>query len=131
MSDTGFRAIATRALAGAIMSAVVTAAPPAHADAFEQVTDKQEFVDLVEGRTLRYPGVRLTVSRQGAINGKGLGIPVTGAWQWRGGFFCRDLFWGERELGANCQAVLRNGLGTTLRFVSDQGSGQSADFRLR
>ncbi len=107
----------------------VVAPTAASADPFEQVTDEREFMQLVDGRTLRYPGVRLTVSRQGNIKGRGLGIPVTGAWQWRGGYFCRDLFWGDQELGANCQAVLRNG--NTLRFVSDQGSGQSADFRLR
>jgi len=112
-----------------IFVASLASAPSARADTFEQVTNKSEFVQLVNGRTLRYPGVRLMVTPQGAIQGRGLGIPVTGAWQWRGGFFCRDLYWGERDLGPNCQAVLRNG--DTLRFVSDQGSGQSADFRLR
>ena len=115
--------------AAGIFVASLAAAPAARADTFQQVTDEAEFVQLVNGRTLRYPGVRLTVTPQGGIQGQGLGIPVTGAWQWRGGFFCRDLYWGERDLGPNCQAVLRNG--DTLRFVSDQGSGQSADFRLR
>ena len=110
-------------------AAIFASAPEARADSFKQVTDESEFVDIVAGKTLRYPGVTLTVSPQGAIEGRGLGIPVTGAWQWQGGYFCRDLYWGERDLGPNCQAVLRNG--NTLRFVSDQGAGQFADFRLR
>jgi hypothetical protein len=33
------------------------------------------------------------------------------------------------DLGYNCQAVLRNG--RTVRFVSDQGTGMHADFRLQ
>ncbi|MEM0934384.1 MAG: dihydrodipicolinate reductase [Pseudomonadota bacterium] len=120
--------VAAVALA-AVLAADLGPGGTAQADTFRQVTQENEFVELVQGRTLRYPGVRLKVTPQGQIAGRGLGIPVTGAWQWRGNYFCRDLYWGERDLGPNCQAVLRNG--NTLRFVSDQGSGQSADFRLR
>ncbi|MEM1428181.1 MAG: dihydrodipicolinate reductase [Pseudomonadota bacterium] len=127
-SRTAFSFAAALAAVALIASGSAPGAQ-AQADTFRKVTKESEFVQLVDGRTLRYPGVRLTVSPQGAIQGRGLGIPVTGAWQWRGDFFCRDLYWGERDLGPNCQAVLRNG--NTLRFVSDQGTGQSADFRLR
>jgi hypothetical protein len=99
------------------------------ADSFELVDDRSEFVSLVDGRELRHPGVRLEVMPDGEIRGRGLGVEVTGDWSWRGNYFCRDLQWGSREIGYNCQAVLRNG--STLRFVADQGQGQSADFRLR
>ena len=105
------------------------AASEAHADSFRLVSDESEFVELVNGRTLSYPGVSLRVTPDGDIVGKGLGIDVRGDWTWRGNYFCRDLTWGQREIGYNCQAVLRNG--STLRFVADQGSGRSADFRLR
>lgn len=101
----------------------------ASADSFELVSDRSEFVSLVDGRTLKYPGVSLRVTPDGQIRGSGLGVDVTGDWRWRGNFFCRDLYWGDREIGYNCQAVLRNG--STLRFVADQGQGRSADFRLR
>lgn len=97
------------------------------ADAFRKIDDRSEFLSVVAGKTLRYPGVRLQVTPAGAIQGTGLGIPVRGAWQWRSGYFCRDLYWGERDLGPNCQVVLRNG--NTLRFIAEDG--QSADFRLR
>jgi len=110
-------------------AAAIWAPVPAAADAFRAVTDKSEFVSMVAGRTLTYPGVRLEVSTDGQIRGKGLGRPVTGAWRWQSGYFCRDLYWGQRELGANCQQVLANG--ATLRFVSDRGAGRHADLTLR
>lgn len=115
--------------ATAAVALTIAAAPQARADSFRQVTDRSEFLDLVQGRTLKYPGVSLRVTSGGAIQGKGLGIDVTGQWRWQGNYFCRDLYWGERDLGPNCQAVLANG--RTLRFVADQGQGRSADFRLR
>lgn len=118
--------LASIALAAA---AAIGAPQTSAADAFRAVTDRSEFVSLVSGRTLTYPGVRLEVTTDGQIRGRGLGRPVTGAWQWQGGYFCRDLFWGDRELGANCQRVLANG--ETLRFISDRGAGQQADLRLR
>ena len=61
--------------------------------------------------------------------GRAFGAPVTGAWTWQGGYFCRDLFWNGDDLGYNCQLVEENG--DTLRFTSDQGSGMSADLNLQ
>ena len=95
--------------ATAAVALTIAAAPQARADSFRQVTDRSEFLDLVQGRTLKYPGVSLRVTPGGAIQGKGLGIDVTGQWRWQGNYFCRDLYWGERDLGPNCQAVLANG----------------------
>lgn len=114
-----------------IAAAFSLAAPPAQA--FERITDAQEFTRLVEGRELTRFGIRLEVSAasaaSGQINGRGFGYSVTGAWRWDQGFFCRDLDWGGSDLGFNCQAVLLDG--ATVRFVSDQGQGDHADFRLR
>ncbi|MEL6204036.1 MAG: dihydrodipicolinate reductase [Pseudomonadota bacterium] len=123
------RTMALAAATTALAAATFGTSGPATADTFRQVTDRSTFMQLVDGRTLNYPGVTLRVTPDGTIRGKGLGRNVRGAWQWRGGYFCRDLFWGQRELGANCQMVLQNG--STLRFVSDRGQGQSADLRLR
>jgi len=118
--------ISAVALAAASFALVATSAV---ADAFQLVRDQSEFVQLLDGRTLKYPGVSLRVTPDGEIRGSGLGVDVTGDWRWRGNYFCRDLSWGDREIGYNCQAVLRNG--STLRFVADQGQGRAADFRLR
>ncbi len=96
---------------------------------FAPVTERQRFVSLIEGRDLTRFGVRLEVTPDGRIRGRAFGRDVTGAWRWAEGYFCRDLYWGSMELGANCQAVRAHG--DTLRFISDQGTGQYADLVLR
>jgi hypothetical protein len=115
----------------ALAALVLAAAPalPAAASDFRVVTDRDEFVSLVEGRELTRFGIRLRVSPQGDIEGRGFGQNVWGAWQWNGNFFCRDLGYGNTDLGHNCQLVAVRG--DTVRFVADQGQGDHADFRLR
>lgn len=104
-------------------------AGPGAASEFRVVTDRSEFVQLVDGRELTRFGIRLRVSPEGDINGRGFGHDVWGAWQWEGPFFCRDLGYGRTDLGFNCQLVAVRG--DTVRFVADQGEGDFADFRLR
>ncbi|MEM0947839.1 MAG: dihydrodipicolinate reductase [Pseudomonadota bacterium] len=96
---------------------------------FERVGDRDTFVRLVAQRDLRRFGIRLEVKPDGSIGGNAFGRNVTGAWQWRDGYFCRELFWGAREVGANCQEVKI--AGNMLRFTSDRGAGDFADLRLR
>ena len=104
------------------------------AEQFTPIPDKNAFLSTVAGKDLRLKGygpivVRLTVQPDGEIIGRGLGWDVTGAWSWQDGYFCRDLNWGGSDLGQNCQAVLVQG--ETIRFVSDQGTGDHADFALQ
>ncbi|WP_439124886.1 dihydrodipicolinate reductase [Marivita sp.] len=103
--------------------------PQAAAAELKRIESKTEFVQLVQGKTLARPLVRLNVSPNGSITGRGATWDVTGSWTWQNGFFCRDLNWGGDDLGYNCQTVLANG--SEMRFVADQGAGDSADFRLR
>ncbi|MGY6535559.1 MAG: dihydrodipicolinate reductase [Pararhodobacter sp.] len=119
---------------GATLAAGTLLAQPGAASAFERITAAEEFTGLVTGRELSRFGIRLQVTpstgaASGEISGRGFGYPVTGDWQWRDGYFCRVMDWGGTEIAHNCQMVLRDG--QTLRFVSDQGTGDSADFRLR
>lgn len=88
----------------------------------------QEFIAYVQGKTLTRPLIKLTVSENGNIAGKGARWPVEGTWRWQDGYFCRELFWGGDALGYNCQEVRANG--NRIRFTSDRGQGQSAEFRL-
>ena len=101
---------------------------PAQAEEFRVVERDAQFVALVEGRELRRLGIRLTVTPTGEIQGRAFGGPVTGQWRWENGYFCRDLFWNDTDLGYNCQLVQENG--TALRFTSDQGAGMFADLTL-
>ncbi|MBC7154229.1 MAG: dihydrodipicolinate reductase [Rhodobacteraceae bacterium] len=100
------------------------------AETFTPVTRQQDFVNLVSGKDLTRFGIRLSVSPTGDISGRAFGRKVTGAWEWNGQYFCRELYVGSDDLGGpNCQAVLKNG--DTLRFIADQGKGDHADLRLR
>ena len=113
----------------AIATAVtVGLAAPAFAE-FQKVESRSEFVQLVSGKTLTRPLVKLRVGSNGTISGKGATWDVSGQWQWKGGYLCRSLEWGGDDLGYNCQEVKVNG--STVRITSDRGAGRSADFRLR
>lgn len=113
-----------------VLAAVALVMAPQIASAeLKRIDNKSEFVQLVQGKTLSRPLVRLKVSPDGSISGRGVSWDVTGSWSWEDDFFCRDLNWGGDDLGYNCQEVRANG--NALRFTSDKGAGESADFRLR
>ena len=101
---------------------------PATAEGFALVTEEREFVSLISGKDLKRFAISLEVTPDGQINGKGFGRKVTGDWRWDSGYFCRDLYWGETDLGFNCQKVLRRG--ETLRFIENRGEGRYADLKL-
>ena len=103
-------------------------ASPAAAE-FTKVDSAAAFKSLVSGKTLSRPLVRLQVSPNGKISGRGATWDVSGNWTWKNGYFCRSLEWGGDDLGYNCQEVTTTG--TKVRFTSDQGKGESADFSLR
>jgi hypothetical protein len=92
------------------------------------VSSQSDFIRLITGKTLSRPLIKIEVSEGGSISGKGARWAVTGDWMWRDGFFCRSLYWGGSELGYNCQEV-RASEGR-VRFTSDRGTGDSADFKL-
>ncbi|MGY9047222.1 hypothetical protein P775_11795 [Puniceibacterium antarcticum] len=96
---------------------------------FTKISQRDQFVQLVDGRTLSRTLVSLQVTPDGAISGTGAVWDVTGQWSWQDGFFCRNLNWGGDDLGYNCQEVAVNG--AAIRFTSDRGAGKSADFRLQ
>lgn len=116
----------TRLLATVVALLLAT---PALAEGFDQIRERDTFVSVIKDRELTRFGIAIDVLENGRIEGRAFGRSVTGAWRWSDGYFCRDLFWGSRDLGANCQAVKLQG--NTIRFISDQGSGEYADLYLR
>jgi hypothetical protein len=97
----------------------------------ETLTKKPDFLAAVAGHVLEIGllRVQLQVLESGEITGKAFGRGVTGTWDWRDGFFCRSMTWGDRELEYNCQQVKKEG--ASLIFTSDKGGGRSATFSLR
>lgn len=111
-----------------IMLVTFCLASPALAD-FAKVQSEAEFVRLVSGKVLTRPLVKLEVSESGAISGTGATWAISGDWSWKDGYFCRSLEWGGDDLGYDCQEVTVSA--GKVRFTSEQGNGDSADFRLR
>jgi hypothetical protein len=115
-------------LVAAGLAASFLAVTPAKAE-FSKINHIDDFKSLVAGKTLTRPLVRLEVSPEGDISGIGVTWEVSGQWVWQDGFFCRSLFWGGSELGYNCQEVAVNS--GKVRFTSDRGTGDYADFNLK
>ena len=103
-------------------------ATPAAAE-FTKVSSAEEFKNIVSSKTLTRPLVKIKVSPNGSISGRGATWDLSGKWTWKNGYFCCSLEWGGDDLGYNCQEVKASG--QKIRFTSDQGSGDSADFSLR
>lgn len=95
-----------------------------------KVDDQGKFVQLINGKTLTRPLVKITVTPNGQIEGRGSLWDIEGSWSWQDGYFCRDLFWGGDALGYNCQEVQASADGR-IQFTSDRGAGDSAMFSLR
>lgn len=112
-----------------VILAAALVAGPAWAE-FQRVEQRDSFVSLVKNRDLTRLGIRLQVTEDGRIKGNAFGQDVSGQWKWSRGYFCRDLYLsGEILDGDNCQVVEVSG--STLRFTSDRGRGDSASLRLR
>ena len=110
-------------------AAAAMCAGPALAE-LVKVDNQSRFVQLVNGKTLTRPFVKLNVTPDGRIAGRGARWDVEGTWSWQDGYFCRDLFWGGDPLGYNCQEVQATADGR-IKFTSDRGAGDSAMCRLR
>ena len=128
-----FRTLTAAALALTLSSPLAAGAEPwslVDDDAsFRTVADKSTFLDIVtQGRLKRF-GITLKVRPDGKIDGSAFGRKISGRWEWQDRFFCRDLYWGSSEIGANCQEVKVSG--NTVRFTSDEGQGRYADLVLR
>ena len=96
---------------------------------FNKISSEIDFLEIVDGYILVRPLIKLVVQNDGSISGKAAFRSVHGKWFWDNGLFCRILFWGERDLGLNCQLVQHNG--EIVRFTADEGAGAFADFKIK
>ena len=116
-----------RTILTALALTALVAAPAAAEN--QRIDSRDVFVSLIDGRALTRLGITLNVTPDGRISGRAFGKPVKGGWAWKNGYFCRSLFFGDENLGDNCQVVEKRG--ESLRFTADQGQGDYADLRLR
>lgn len=103
----------------------------ARADGYARINDREQFLNTVAGKELRMRllGISLVVEPDGAIKGNALGWDVSGTWEWRDGYFCREMDWSGYPIPMNCQLV-EAGDGA-VRFTVDKGAGESAAFSIR
>ena len=101
------------------------------AQADERIFDRSALLDVDSEKVLilRLFGIKLKIMDDGRIEGKAMGRNVVGDWEWQDGFFCRSMFWGERDIGYNCQEVSIER--KKIKFTSDRGSGASARFLIK
>ena len=102
------------------------------ANGYETIRDKSTFLSVVAGKELRIGlyNLSLNLTPDGKITGRALGWGITGTWQWKDGYFCRDMDWSGSLIPYNCQLVeVRDN--REIRFTSDKGAGDSASLRLR
>lgn len=114
------------------LAAALFSAHWALADTYKRIDAEEEFVESVVGRELRLRllGIQLVVHEDGEITGNALGWPVVGTWQWKNGYFCREMDWSGTAVPYNCQLVEKVS-DTEVRFTVDEGKGDSAVFRIR
>ncbi|SMX42096.1 hypothetical protein [Actibacterium lipolyticum] len=96
-------------------------------DGFRRIETAQQFQDAVVGKTLRAGDTYVEVRRNRKLTGKINGEPFTGAWEWRGAYFCRTIkltpkntdcqLW---EVNGNQHSITRNkGTGKRVIYVAD------------
>ena len=104
---------------------------PVSAQAYERVSDRSTFVNIVNGKDLKIAiyGLTLNVRDNGTITGRAAGWDIAGSWSWEDGYFCRDMDWSGYAIEYNCQLVEVNG--DRIRFTVDQGAGDNAVLRIR
>lgn len=110
---------------------ILFTALPATAHAFDRISDRATFVNIVNGKDLRIAlyGLTLNVRENGTITGRAAGYDITGSWNWQDGYFCRDMDWSGYPIDYNCQLVEVNG--DRIRFTVDRGAGDDAVLRIR
>jgi len=95
----------------------------------EWIKEKSKFINLVKGKKLKRFLIDLSVETDGTISGIGAGTQVLGNWNWQEDYFCRNLTWGNRDLGSDCQKVeLKD---QKLFFTSDRGRGATVGFNIQ
>lgn len=88
---------------------------------------ENEFVNLIDGKKLNRFLIELSVRKDGSITG--IGTDVTGTWNWQDNYFCRNLSWGNRDLGSDYQKEeLKD---QNLFFTSNLGRGGTAGLSVK
>ncbi|WP_170563978.1 hypothetical protein [Ruegeria atlantica] len=90
----------------------------------EEIKDKKQFTDLIVDKKLVQGETWVKILKDGKVEGKGpKGGDISGAWEWSGKHYCRELVIEGVALPNDCQVVTIND--GTVTFTHKEGAGVS------
>ena len=96
-----------------------------------EISDGKTFQDSVVDRQLEGEGwISMVIGSDGvmkATNQKG--AKLTGPWEFKGGFFCREAIVNGKNYGTDCQKVILTDDGVT--FIGKKGQGKHKTYRFK
>ncbi len=93
------------------------------AESWKQVRKEVDFVKILAGKTVTWPGGTGVLNVDGTTNGTLKdGSEYYGNWVWNGRFYCRNLVIGGKARGTNCAKVEVSG--NQVRLSNDKGRGR-------
>ena len=111
------------------ITACMQDAPPAstqtqtavQANGFTPITERAEFVSLIEGKKFRGDGNWWTISGDGQMFGNFKKGRLEGTWEWRDGAWCRTYELAGKTKEENCQNIAVKG--KQVMFIKDRAEG--------
>ncbi len=95
----------------------------------EEIKGKQEFIELVSDKKLVLDNSWVRILRNGTVEGKGPDQgDITGTWEWKGRYYCRDIVIDGETLPPDCQTVTIEG--NIVTFTHKEGSGISVSWAM-
>lgn len=91
---------------------------------FVRITDRAQFVALLDGKTFRADQSWWEVTADGGMRGATKAGKLVGSWEWDDGAWCREYTAGEKTKPLECQYVYVSG--DLFKFVKDRGAGEES-----
>ncbi len=95
----------------------------------DEIDNKEKFSELVVGKKLVQENTWVRILKDGVVEGQGPKAgDISGSWEWKGKYYCRDLVIDDVPLPHDCQAVSIEG--DTVTFTHKDGSGISVSWKI-
>lgn len=95
----------------------------------EEIESKNKFLELVADKKLTQGETWVKILKDGVVEGKGPEAgKISGTWEWKGKYYCRDIVIDDVPLPHDCQAVSITG--DSVTFAHKDGSGISVSWTI-
>lgn len=119
------------ALTTVVLTVSACATTPAENVAYERITTKEQYIELVAGRAAKSKGSDFssTALADGTLTSTGGSKKLSGTWTWEEGYFCREGTIGSEPLERDCQII--EIAGDSLKVNRNKGEGESVILKLK